>query len=93
MSRMNPEARLDAEDCIRMMRFMAKNVKAEQKTIEKCVKAYKNLFPDWETEEEKEHYFFYNVTFINDAIHDYSFWLETTADEWEDKIRGRGRKD
>jgi len=93
MSRMNPEARPEAEDCIRMMRFMAKSVREDEKTIKRAVKAYKALYPDWEDEQEKEHYFCYNVSFIKDAIKDYSFWLETTANEWEDKIRGRQRKD
>ena len=91
MSRMNPEARPEAEDCIRMMRFMAKSVKADRKTIERCVNAYKKLYPDWESEPEKEHYFFYDIGFIQDAIYDYSHWLETAGNDWEDKIRGSER--
>ncbi len=94
MSWMNPDARLDAEDCIRMMRFMARNIRDERKTVEKCVKTYQRMFPDWEREGNEKHHFFYDITFIQDAIHDFSFWLETAADEWEGKINdGRGGED
>ena len=74
MSWMNTDARLDAEDCIRMMRFMAQNIRDERKTVEKCVKTYQRMFPDWKQEGNEKHHFFYDVTFIQDAIHDFSFW-------------------
>ena len=93
MSRTNPEARPEAEDCIRMLRFIAKKVKADKKTINRCIRVYKKLYPDWEKEEDREHYFFYSVSFILDAIDDYSNWLKITADDWEDKLNGRQRED
>jgi alpha/beta superfamily hydrolase len=89
MSRTDPFYRQDAEDCIRMMRFMSRNVMEEMKTIENCVKVYKKMYPDWETEDEKDHYFFYDVSFIDDAIKEYSRWLKIAADNWEWKIDGR----
>ncbi len=89
MSRTDPFYRQDAEDCIRMIRFMSRNVMEEMKTIENCVKVYKKMYPDWETEDEKDHYFFYDVSFIDDAIKEYSRWLKIAADNWEWKIDGR----
>ena len=89
MSRTDPFYRQDAEDCIRMMRFMSRNVMEEMKTIENCVKVYKKMYPDWETEDEKDHYFFYDVSFIEDANKEYSRWLKTAADNWEWKINER----
>ena len=53
MSRTDLSCRQDAEDCIRMMRFMSRNVMEELKNVEGFVKVYKKLYPDWETEEEK----------------------------------------
>ena len=85
MSRTDPFYRQDAEDCIRMMRFMSRNVLEEMKTIENCVKVYKKMYPDWETEGEKEHCFFYDVSFVNDFIKHYSTWLKITAKDWEKK--------
>ena len=81
MSRTDPFYRQDAEDCIRMMRFMSRNVMEEMKTIENCVKVYKKMYPDWETEDEKDHYFFYDVSFIDDAIKEYSYPAVICDDE------------
>ena len=86
MSRTDLSYRQDAEDCIRMMRFMSRNVMEELKNVEGFVKVYKKLYPDWEMEEEKEHYFFYDITFVNDAIKEQADWLKITADNWEKKI-------
>ena len=85
MSRTDLSYRQDAEDCIRMMRFMSRNVMEEMKTIENCVKVYKKMYPDWETEDEKEHCFFYDVSFVNDFIKHHSTWLKITAEVWEKK--------
>ena len=85
MSRTDLFYKQDAEDCIRMMRFMSRNVLEEMKTIDNCVNVYKKMYPDWEAEGEKEHYFFYDVSFVNDFIKHYSTWLEITAKDWEKK--------
>jgi len=86
MSRTDLQYLSDAEDAIRMMRFMSRNIKEEKHTVDMFVSTYKKLYPDWEIEDEKEHYFFLDITFIDDAIRKYSEWLKITADDWEEKI-------
>lgn len=86
-----PDKEPDAAQCIKEMREEAKRFSDKFRVTKRWVDAYKRIYPNWEKEPDKEHYFFYSMSFVMDAIEEYSRWLEIVARDWEAKINdGRG---
>jgi len=84
-----PEKEPDAAQCIAEMRAEAKLYGDKFRKTKRWVEAYKRIYPNWENEPDREHCFLYSMSFVKDAIDQYSSWLETTASDWEAKINGR----
>lgn len=93
MSRMNPDMVSEARKCIEEMRAEAKNFPNKFEKTGRWEKIYKSLYPDWETEPDREHYFFLSMSFVMDAIEEYRNWLNIVARDWEAKLDGRQRED
>ena len=84
-----PEKEPDVAQCIAEMRAEAKRFSDKFRVTKRWVDAYKRIYPNWEQEPDKEHYFFYSMSFVMDAIEEYSHWLEIVARDWEAKINER----
>ena len=84
-----PEKEPDAAQCIAEMRAEAKRFSDKFRVTKRWVDVYKRIYPDWEKEPDGEHQFFDYMSFVMDAIEDYSHWLEIAASGWEAKINGR----
>ena len=93
MSRMNPDMVHEARKCIEEMRTEARNFPNKFEKTGRWEKTYKKLYPDWESEPVEEHYFFYSLSFVMDAVEDYRNWLNIVARDWEAKLDGRQRED
>lgn len=84
-----PDKEPDAAQCIAEMRAEAKRVADKFRLTKRWVNAYKRIYPNWEKEPDREHCFFNSMSFVMDAIEEYSRWLEIVARDWEAKINGR----